>query len=67
MTNPEYFRLLKDRGFAGFKRVVTEYLPPGSDSWQLEPVEHDADDIIRLSRPAVGIEGLKRAVINSRD
>lgn len=67
MANPEYFRLIKGNDFAGFKRIVTEYLPPGSDRWQLEPVEHDADNITRLSRPAVGIESLKRAIINSRD
>lgn len=67
MANPEYFRLSKDEGFAGFKRVVTEYLPPGHNSWQLEPVDHDEDGITKLSSPAVGIEGLKRAVINSRD
>lgn len=65
MQNPEYFRLMKDGRFAGFKRVVTEYLPAGHSTWQLAQVEHNPSETQKLSRPALGIECLKRERISS--
>jgi len=63
MKNPEYFRLIKDGSFVGFKRFVTEYLPASHNIWQLDELEHDETQ--KLSRPAMGIETLKRERINS--
>lgn len=60
MKNPEYFRLIKDGRFVGFKRIVTEYLPAGHSEWQLDQLEHDPKEIQRLSSPAMGIETIKR-------
>ena len=65
MRNPEYFRLNKGGRFVGFKRVVTEFLPAGRSMWQLERIEHDPEETERLSRPAVGINSMKRARITS--
>ena len=65
MKNPEYFRLSKDGHFIGFKRVVTEFLPIGGDKWQLRHFEHDEDQTQKLSKPALGIEALKRPRIRS--
>ena len=65
MKNPEYFRLIKDGQFVGFKRVVTEYLPAGRSTWQLGQVEHDPGETQRLSKPALGTESLKRERISS--
>lgn len=65
MKNPEYFRLIKNGRFAGFKRVVTEYLPASHSTWQLDEIEHDPEDTQKLSRPAMGIETLNRERINS--
>lgn len=65
MENPEYFRLIKNEQFVGFKRVVTEYLPASHNAWQLDPIEHDPEDTQKLSRPAMGIESLKRERITS--
>jgi len=45
---------MNNGSFAGFKRVVTEFLSPGSTRWQLEPLPHDADATQKLSRPAMG-------------
>lgn len=67
MKNPEYFRLLKNGQFVGFKRVVTEYLPASHSTWQLDMIEHDPKETQRLSKPAMGIESLKRERITSRD
>lgn len=67
MKNPEYFRLMKDEKFVGFKRVVTEFLPASHTTWQLDPVEHDPEDTQKLSRPAMGIETLKRERITTRN
>lgn len=68
VKNPVYFRLInKDGYFVGFKRVITEYLQAGGDRWRLDPVEHDAGESQRLSRPAVGIMSLKRAKLSSKD
>ena len=58
MKNPEHFRLIKDGNFVGLKRVITEYLPAGQNKWQFNPIEHDASQ--KLSKPAMGIETLKR-------
>jgi len=66
MKNPEYFRLIKNGCFVGFKRIVTEYLPAGHDKWQLARIDHDPEETQRLSRPAVGIEALKRERISGR-
>jgi len=65
MRNPEYFRLVKNEGFVGFKRVITEYLPAGHSRWQLAPIDHDQEDTKKLSRPAMGIVSLKRERITS--
>jgi len=65
MKNPEYFRLIKDESFVGFKRVITEYLPAAGTRWQLDEIEHDPEETQRLSKPAMGIETLKRERINS--
>lgn len=67
MKNPEYFRLIENGSFVGFKRIVTEYLPAGHNAWQLDEIEHDPKDTQKLSRPATGIETLKREGITSRD
>ena len=66
MKNIEYFRLIKDGCFVGFKRIVTEYLPPGHSSWQLAQVDHDPEETQKLSKPAMGIENLKRERISGR-
>ena len=60
MKNPEYYRLIKAGRFVGFKRVVTEYLPAGHSAWQFDRLEHDPEETQRLSRPAAGIETMKR-------
>jgi len=65
MKNPEYFRLMKNGQFVGFKRIVTEYLPAGRSTWRLDQIEHDPGETQRLSRPALGIESLKRERISS--
>jgi len=65
MKNPEYFRLVKDGRFVGFKRIVIEYLPASHTTWQLDQIEHDSEDTQKLSRPALGIETLKREGITS--
>ena len=67
MKNPEYFRLIKDESFVGFKRIVTEYLPAAANRWQLDPVPHDTEATQKLSRPAMGIETLGREKITSRE
>ena len=55
MNNPVYYRLLSENGsFAGFKRVVTEFLSPGDIKWRLDSIPHDEDATQKLSRPAVG-------------
>ena len=56
---------MKGGRFVGFKRVVTEFLPAGQTTWQLDPFEHDPEDTQKLSQPAVGIENLKRESITS--
>lgn len=66
MKNPEYFRLMKDGQFVGFKRIVTEYLLAVHNTWQLGMVEHDPGETQRLTRPALGIENLKRERISSK-
>ena len=58
--NPEYFRLKKEGRFVGFKRVVTEFMPAGHSSWQLEPIEHNPEETQKLSEPAMGIGAMKR-------
>ena len=65
MKNPVYFRLFKNEGFAGFKRIVTEYLPAAGTRWQLDPFPHDEDDTQKLSKPAMGIATLGREKIIS--
>ena len=54
---------MKDGNFAGFKRVITEFLSPGSTRWQLDPVPHDAEETQKLSRPAMGTATLGREKI----
>ncbi len=61
MNNPQYFRLL-----SGFKRIVVEYLPAGANQWQLEPIDCDDDESIRLSKEPVGIATLKRPRIKTK-
>lgn len=61
MKNPEYFRLSKDGRFVGFKRIVTEYLAAGHSKWMINEIEND--EAQKLSRPATGIERLKRESI----
>ena len=63
MKNPVYYRLMKDRKFAGFKRIVTEYLPAGHSVWRLARVDHDPGETQKLSRAAMGIENLKSETI----
>jgi len=65
MKNPEYFRLIKDGGFVGFKRVVTEFLPAGHATWQLEQIKCDEAETKKLSSPPVGVAGLERERISS--
>ena len=65
MKNPEYFRLMKNGLFVGFKRVITEFLPASHNVWQLDLLEHDPKDTQKLSSPAIGIETLKRERITS--
>lgn len=60
MKNPVYFRLMLDGRFIGFKRIVTEYLPASHTRWQLAPLEHNPDEMQKLSTPAFGIQTLKR-------
>lgn len=63
MKNPVYYRLMKDGSFAGFKRVVTEFLSPGSTRWQLDSIPHDDEATQKLSKPAMGIATLGREKI----
>jgi len=53
MKNPEYYRLIKDGRFVGFKRVVTEYLAAGHSKWLLTEEPHDETQ--RLSKPGDGV------------
>ena len=62
MANPEYFRLLKDGRFVGFKRVITEYLAAGHGMWRLTEEPHDEEE--KLSSPSMGIENLKRESVS---
>lgn len=66
MKNPHYFRLKKDGKFAGFKRIVTEYLSPGCGKWQLNPIPHDEGETESLSKPAMGIDNLKRESLSGK-
>ena len=66
MKNPEYFRLIKDGSFIGFKRIVTEYLSAAHTRWQLTPIPHDPEETRKLSKAAMGIETLGRERINTR-
>lgn len=65
-NNPEYFRLIKEENstehFQGFKRIITEHLPAGSDKWQLEEIEHT--EAVLLSYKPSGISLTKRAKLN---
>lgn len=65
MRNPEYFRLVKSGRFAGFKRIVTEYLPAGGSEWRLSRIDHDPEETVSLRGPATGIERLKRERIKT--
>lgn len=65
MKNPEYYRLVKDEIFVGFKRVVTEFLPAGHATWQLEPIEYDEAETKKLSSPPMGVAVLKRERISN--
>jgi len=67
MKNPEYYRLMKDENFAGFKRTVTEWLPPGATRWQLDSIPHDEEDTQKLSEPAMGTASLGREKIIKGD
>ena len=64
MKNPVYYRLMKDGKFAGFKRIVTEWLPLGANRWQLDSIPHDDFDTEKLSKPAMGTAKLKREKIS---
>jgi len=65
MKNPVYYRLVKDGKFVGFKRVVTEFLPAGHATWQLELIEGDEAETEKLSGPPMGVAVLKRERISS--
>lgn len=67
MNNPVYYRLMKDGNFAGFKRIVTEWLPPGSTKWQLDSIPHDEEETQKLSKPAMGTATLGREKIIKDD
>ena len=67
MKNPVYYRLMKDGGFAGFKRIVTEWLTPGSTRWQLDSISHDDEATQKLSVPAMGTASLPREKIIKGD
>ncbi len=58
-----YYRLTKNRRFVGFSRIVIEYLSADGEEWQLNPIENDEDERIKLTTPPLGIEGLKRKPI----
>jgi len=64
MANPEYYRMMKDGRFVGFKRVVTEYLAAGHSRWRL--IEEAHDETQKLSEPAVGIKKLPRASLSEK-
>ena len=63
MKNPVYYRLTDNGNFAGFKRVVTEFLSPGDSKWRLDSIPHDEDATQKLSRPAMGTATLGREKI----
>lgn len=65
MKNPVYYRLMKNDCFAGFKRIVTEYLSPGSNRWQLNPVPHDPKETEKISQPAMGTATLGREKVTT--
>ena len=54
-------RLVLNRQFVGFNRIVTEYLPAGADVWQLKPIDHD--ESVSLGKAPKGIAGLEREPI----
>lgn len=56
---------MKDGHFAGFKRIVTEYLPAAATRWQLESFPHDENATQKLNKPAMGIETLGREKITT--
>ena len=64
MNNPIYYRLTGEKGnFAGFKRLVTEYLQPGHNKWQLSEIPHDPELTEKLSKPGMGTATMKREKI----
>lgn len=65
MENPVYYRLMKDGNFAGTKRIVIEWLPPGTTRWQLESIPHDDEATIKLYDPPVGTANLGRERIST--
>jgi len=65
MKNPVYYRLVKDENFVGIKRVVTEFLPAGYATWQLDPIECDEAETKKLGSPPMGVAVLKRERISS--
>lgn len=67
MNNPVNYRLMKDGKFAGFKRIVTEWLPPGANRWQLDSIPHDEEETQKLSKPAMGTATLGRERIIKGD
>jgi len=61
MSNPKYYRLMRDGRLAGFKRVVVEYNAAGSEQWKLGCPE-GLDEYSLTSAP-MGVAALKRETI----
>ena len=56
-----YKRLMDSkRHFVGFQRTITEYLPAGTNKWQLEVIEHNDELSCKTSIPPRNIVNMKR-------
>ena len=59
-----YYRLVSDNNnFIGFKRVIIEYLPAGSNQWQFKPLNSNNLENIKIHQPPACISDTKRARI----
>lgn len=66
MKTAQYYRLMKNNHFVGFKRIrnypgrtIVEYLDAGDEIWRRMPLDHDPEDSPRLTKPPIGCEHLK--------
>ncbi len=61
MKAVSYKRLMDDKEhFVGFQRITTEYLPAGTDKWQLEAIDYNDELSCNISRPPQNIISMQR-------